>query len=211
MKPFTPYWEQDHTAQWWYCFYDRQNDRRGRRRGTERVCALCGKTYVADNAAYKQGYVRHCSRSCGKKAGALTVTLKCETCADEFVRPAGEAARRNVRFCSNPCKFASRRRPVGSVVVVAQGYLDVAVAPGTPGAKKAGAGWAMKQHRLVMQEHLGRPLLDSETVHHINGDRADNRIANLQLRAAAHGAGQAVACLDCGSQRVGHVPLADAA
>jgi HNH endonuclease len=46
------------------------------------------------------------------------------------------------------------------------------------------------EHRLVMQEHIGRVLSDHETVHHKDGDRKNNRISNLELKMGAHGRGQ---------------------
>lgn len=83
------------------------------------------------------------------------------------------------------------------------GYIGV-YRPGHPMAQTNGY---VPEHRLVMAEHLGRNLLPSETVHHLNGDRADNRIENLQLASGQHGPGQRVTCPHCGRDGVVFVEM----
>ena len=63
------------------------------------------------------------------------------------------------------------------------------------------SGYAF-EHRLVMGRALGRCLEPWETVHHIDGDRTNNEIDNLQLRQGHHGSGVVYTCRDCGSHNV---------
>lgn len=79
-----------------------------------------------------------------------------------------------------------------------QGYVKV-YCPEHPYAMN---GRYVKEHRLVMERHLGRFLFSNENVHHINGIKDDNRLENLELWVVSQPAGQRVEDLIAWSKEI---------
>ena len=92
------------------------------------------------------------------------------------------------RFKKYGDPLVTKNAPPGSGHINRNGY-KVVWNPDHPNAAQAGT---ILEHRLVMSETLGRPLLKTETVHHLNGDRLDNRPNNLELWNKSQPYGQRV-------------------
>lgn len=89
------------------------------------------------------------------------------------------------RYCSVQCTGLSQRGSAnpsfaGGRVLGSHGYVLI-LAPGHPGADVRGYVY---EHRLVMEQVIGRHLNPGEVIHHRNRIRDDNRAENLQLFAS---------------------------
>jgi len=74
---------------------------------------------------------------------------------------------------------------IGEKLIDSCGYVRVYVGPkDSDKCLHKGYGHycgSVREHILVMAEHLGRPLERGEVVHHIDGNKTNNDIQNLQL------------------------------
>lgn len=79
-------------------------------------------------------------------------------------------------------------RPIGHKILSKLGYILIKM-PDHPRAKKDGYVF---EHIPVMEKKLGRSLLPNENVHHLYGERIDNRPENLELWTISQPPGQRV-------------------
>lgn len=66
-------------------------------------------------------------------------------------------------------------------VMMTHGYAHVMLDPDDPFYPMARRSGYVPLHRLIMAGHLGRLLTPGEVVHHKDGNRLNNSIANLEL------------------------------
>lgn len=106
----------------------------------------------------------------------MAIQRKCEYCGKMFLYKGLNCG--NGKFCSRSCATSGKNNPrwTGGKRLK-NGYIYSRVLGDSNGREQ-------KKHRIVMEQHLGRPLRKDEHVHHINRCKVDNRIKNLQLISA---------------------------
>lgn len=114
------------------------------------------------------------------------MTKQCQMCDEDFKTRAKKR-----KFCSHPC-YANSRRGIKS-----SAYKNGSSNPNWRGGKRIdGDGYVLihspyhpfcdadgyvREHRLVIEKKTKCFIRKDQVVHHLNGNRSDNRLENLQL------------------------------
>ena len=138
----------------------------------QKTCPVCKDIFIAPTviSQTKQRERIYCSRSCYEKR-TPPVAVVCRVCGKSFFKTPFWASIGNNHYCSLKCKNTpgeTNPRWKGGSYVDTYGYRYVT----KNGVKKL-------EHTWVVEKALGRELRRGEVVHHVNGDKADNRNENL--------------------------------
>ena len=104
---------------------------------------------------------------------AQHITNTCQQCGQDFHPTSRGALGRATRFCSHACMWLARRgenNPAYKGGHISKGYRRIAV-----------DGRMVFEHRYVMEQMIGRPLVPGEVVHHRDSDTLNNAPDNLEL------------------------------
>jgi hypothetical protein len=101
-----------------------------------------------------------------KNVSDYKIEITCERCGTKKIIWKAWTKNGMGKYCSRRCSSlrANGRKKTKF------GYIEVLV-----GNKY------IKEHRLIMENYLGRKLLPTEIIHHINGIKSDNNISNLRI------------------------------
>ena len=101
----------------------------------------------------------------------------CPACGQAF-----DAIRETSKYCSRKCAWSrngGHNKKQESWWINLRGYVEGRV-------WEDGVQRSVRQHRYVVERAIGRRLRPDEDVHHKNGNRADNRLENLELLLHGH-------------------------
>lgn len=105
--------------------------------------------------------------------------MVCLQCGKKFKEFLARIKEGRGKYCSKKCLNLSKRETAkgknnpfykNGKTITSHGYIEL-----------SGGNGRRYEHRVVMEQHLGRKLTSDEVVHHIDGDKKNNDISNLMI------------------------------
>ena len=136
-------------------------------------CAFCNSDYIV--AQRFQERSKFCSKTCASKSRQSRVALQCAMCNTTFYKTASKMKNsvHQVYFCSRKCKDNGQR--LGGITAIQPTHYNT-FSSNIRYRTKALRVYGEKCNRCAYNAYV--EMLD---VHHINNDRGDNRIENLEV------------------------------
>ncbi len=165
---------------------------KSQKKGKYKECLVCSTVFYAHRYKIKEGNAKFCSRVCGIKGRRRVVPWNKDlkgihlSPGSEFkkgVIPKNAVIFKKGHETWNKGKklpeLSEENHPgwKGGKYINDSGYILKLHKNHPSGLKKP----YLREHRLVLEAHLGRTLNKDEIVHHLNGDKTDNRVENLQI------------------------------
>ena len=137
----------------------------------KKTCSTCGKVFYVGQS--RRDTAKFCSHKC-RRPSKEAIVKHTRAMRNLWAEGKMENCRATCFKGGNPLEHPKWK---GGRIKDKYGYVLI-YNPDHPLAVK---GRYVREHRGVMEEHLGRVLKPEEVVHHINGIKDDNRIENLAL------------------------------
>lgn len=150
------------------CSYIYRGDKQ--RLSQEVPCAICGKHLSRIPHRINRNKNHYCSYVCRDKGRRIGIIVSCEVCGKDVY----SSPHRLRRFCSTKCRdigFTGSGSTSfnGGSTITREGYKRIS----------SGNNAGRYEHTIIAEKQIGRHITSDEQVHHINGDKLDNRPTNL--------------------------------
>jgi len=145
-----------------------------RKKRIKLICQNCSSVFEKTPSEIKyRGEIKYCCQKCSgeHRTKIKSIYVKCDNCETSYSKLLSRI--KNTNFCCVKCRreYQKLNPRKSKGYWFENGYKVIYI----------GNGKGKKEHIIIMEKYIGRKLKQNECVHHINQNKLDNKIDNLEL------------------------------